>query len=96
MPLQRRLPKRGFHNPFRTDRAVVNLEQLNVFPSGSEVSPELLAEKGLVRGKGQPVKILGDGALTKPLTIKAHGFSAKAKEKIEAAGGTMELLTTHA
>ena len=96
MPLQRRLPKRGFHNPFRTDRAVVNLEQLNVFPSGSEVSPELLAEKGLVRGKGQRVKILGDGALTKPLTIKAHGFSANAKEKIEAAGGKMELLTTHA
>jgi large subunit ribosomal protein L15 len=72
------------------------LKQLNVFPSGSEVSPELLAQKGLVRGKGQRVKILGDGALTKPLTIKAHGFSAAAKEKIEAAGGKMELLTTHA
>ncbi len=96
MPLQRRLPKRGFHNPFRIHMAVVNLEQLDVFPSGSDVSPEILAEKGLIRGKSQRVKILGDGALSKPLTIKAHGFSAKAKEKIEAAGGKIEILTNHA
>ena len=96
MPLQRRLPKRGFHNPFRIHMAVVNLEQLEVFPSGSEVSPEILAERGLIRGKSQRVKILGNGALSKPLTIKAHGFSAKAKEKIEAAGGKIEILTNHA
>jgi large subunit ribosomal protein L15 len=96
MPLQRRLPKRGFHNPFRVGMKVVNLEQLEGFPSGSEVTPELLAQKGLVRGKNQKVKILGDGALTKPLTVKAHGFSAKAKEKIEACGGKLELLSTHA
>jgi large subunit ribosomal protein L15 len=96
MPLQRRLPKRGFHSPFRIHMAVVNLEQLDVFPSGSDVSPEILAEKGLIRGKSQRVKVLGNGALSKPLTIKAHGFSAKAKEKIEAAGGKIEILTNHA
>jgi large subunit ribosomal protein L15 len=96
MPLQRRLPKRGFHNPFRIHMAVVNLDQLEVFPSGSDVSPEILAEKGLIRGKSQQVKVLGNGALSKALTIKAHGFSAKAKEKIEAAGGKIEILTNHA
>jgi large subunit ribosomal protein L15 len=96
MPLQRRLPKRGFHNAFRVEMAIVNLEQLEAFPSGSEVTPALLAEKGLLRGKNQRVKILGDGGLTKPLTIKAHGFSAKAKEKIEASGGRLELLGPHA
>jgi large subunit ribosomal protein L15 len=96
MPLQRRLPKRGFHNPFRAEFAVVNLGQLETFPSGSEITPELLAGKGFLRGKNQRVKILGDGTLTKPLMIKAHGFSAKAKEKIEACGGKLELLRTHA
>lgn len=96
MPLQRRLPKRGFHNPFRVEMAVVNLEQLEVFPSGSEVTPELLVEKGMVRGKNRRVKILGDGSLSKPLTIRAHGFSSKAKEKIEASGGKVELLGAHA
>lgn len=96
MPLQRRLPKRGFHSPFRVEMTGINLQQLEVFPSGSEVTPGMLAEKGLLRGKNQRVKILGDGTLTKPLTVKAHGFSVKAKEKIEACGGTLELLTTHA
>ena len=96
MPLQRRLPKRGFHNPFRVEMAIVNLEQLEAFPSGSEVTPALLAQKGFLRGKNQRVKILGDGALSKALTVKAHGFSAKAKEKIEASGGKLELLTVHA
>jgi len=96
MPLQRRLPKRGFHNPFRAEFTVVNLGQLETFPSGSEITPELLAGKGFLRGKNQRVKILGDGTLTKPLMIKAHGFSAKAKEKIEACGGKLELLRTHA
>jgi large subunit ribosomal protein L15 len=96
MPLQRRLPKRGFHNPFRIEMAVVNIDQLEPFPSGSEVTPELLAQHGLVSGKGKRVKILGDGSLSKPLTVKAHGFSAKAREKIEASGGKVELVTGHA
>jgi len=96
MPLQRRLPKRGFHNPFRIEMAVINIDQLEPFPSGSEVTPELLAQHGLVNGKNKRVKILGDGSLSKPLTVKAHGFSAKAKEKIEASGGKVELVTGHA
>jgi large subunit ribosomal protein L15 len=96
MPLQRRLPKRGFHNPFRVEMSVVNLEQLESLPSGSEVTPESLFAQGLVRGKNQRVKILGDGALSKPLTVKAHGFSAKARAKIEASGGKAELIVVHA
>jgi len=96
MPLQRRLPKRGFHNPFRVEMSVVNLEQLESFPSGSEVTPESLFARGLVRGKNRRIKILGDGLLSKPLTVKAHGFSAKAKEKIEASGGKAELIAVHA
>jgi large subunit ribosomal protein L15 len=74
----------------------INLQQLEAFPSGSEVTPGTLAEMGLLRGKRQRIKILGDGTLTKPLTVKAHGFSARAKEKIEACGGTLELLSAHA
>lgn len=96
MPLQRRLPKRGFRNPFKIDVAVVNLTQLETFPAGSEVTPELLSQRGLVRGKDRRVKILGDGALSKSLTVKAHGFSAHAKEKIEACGGKAELIILHA
>ena len=96
MPLQRRLPKRGFNNPFRIDTAVINLEQLEAFPSGTEVTPEVLAQQGLVRGKSKRIKILGDGSLSKALTVRAHGFSAKAKEKIEASGGKAELITIHA
>ncbi|HUF40650.1 MAG TPA: 50S ribosomal protein L15 [Verrucomicrobiae bacterium] len=96
MPLQRRLPKRGFHNPFRVSYAVVNLAQLEALPAGSEVTPENLAEQGLVNGKSRLVKILGEGSLSKALTVKAHGFSASAKEKIEAAGGKAELIQRHA
>ncbi|MBM4261309.1 MAG: 50S ribosomal protein L15 [Deltaproteobacteria bacterium] len=96
MPLQRRLPKRGFRSPFKVDVAVINLQQLEVFDAGSEITPQALSEKGLVRGKERQVKILGDGALSKALTVKAHGFSAKAKEKIEAAGGKTELIAIHA
>ena len=96
MPLQRRLPKRGFHNPFRIEMAVVNIDQLESLPSGGDVTPELLVQHGLVKGKDKRVKILGDGSLSKPLTVKAHGFSAKAKEKIEASGGKAELVTDHA
>jgi large subunit ribosomal protein L15 len=96
MPLQRRLPKRGFNNPFRIETAVINIAQLETFPAGTEVTPALLLERGLVRGKNGRVKILGDGALTKPLTVKAHGFSATAREKIESSGGKVELISTHA
>ena len=96
MPLQRRLPKRGFHNPSRIEMSVVNLERLEVFPSGNEVTPERLVQQGLVRGKDKRIKILGDGSLSKSLIVKAHGFSAKAKEKIEALGGKAELIGVHA
>jgi large subunit ribosomal protein L15 len=96
MPLQRRVPKRGFRNPFKKGPAIVNLGQLEIFASGSEVTPEILMEHGLLRGKDERVKILGDGSLTKPLTVKAHGFSSKAKEKIEASGGKTELIVSHA
>ncbi|MEK6602232.1 MAG: 50S ribosomal protein L15 [Candidatus Binatota bacterium] len=96
MPLQRRVPKRGFRNQFRKGPVIVNLGQLEIFASGSEVTPEILMEHGLLRGKDERVKILGDGSLTKPLTVKAHGFSSKAKEKIEASGGKAELIVSHA
>ena len=96
MPLQRRLPKRGFHNVFRVELAVVNLAQLEPFSAGSEITPESLTEHGLIHGKGRQVKILGEGSLSKALTIRAHGFSSSAKEKIEAAGGKAELIDIHA
>ena len=96
MPLKRRVPKRGFHNPFRRSSVVVNLGQLEIFDSGSEVTPELLLERGLIRRKGESVKVLADGSLSKRLTVKAHAFSAKAKEKLEALGGTAELIVVHA
>jgi large subunit ribosomal protein L15 len=96
MPLQRRLPKRGFHNPFRIEFAVVNLGQLEGLPGGSAVTPENLAEHGLVNGKNRRIKILGGGKLSKALIVKAHGFSSAAKEKIEAAGGQVELISIHA
>lgn len=96
MPLKRRIPKRGFHNPFKKDFAVVNLSQLEIFAPGTEITPELLLERGLVRKKSEPVKVLADGSLSKPLTVKVHAFSAKAKEKIEAVGGKAEMIATHA
>lgn len=96
MPLQRRLPKRGFHNIFRVEMTVINLGQLEILPAGSEVTPETLVAQGLVNGKNRRIKILGEGTLSKALTVRAHGFSAKAKEKIEAAGGTAELIALHA
>jgi large subunit ribosomal protein L15 len=96
MPLQRRLPKRGFHNPFRVEISVVNLGQIEALPAGSEITPEVLVAHGYVSGKRRKVKVLADGLLSKAVTIKAHGFSAKAKEKIEAAGGKAELIPFHA
>ena len=93
MPLHRRIPKRGFHNPFRVEFAVVNLDTLaDRFEPGTVVTPELLRERGLVRTSTQPVKVLGRGDMTKPLTVRAHKFSGKAAEKIAAVGGTAETL----
>jgi large subunit ribosomal protein L15 len=93
MPLHRRVPKRGFHNPFRVEYAVVNLDTLaEVFEAGSSVTPELLRERGLVRESRKRIKVLGRGEISKKLTVQAHKFSGKAAEKIAAAGGTTEVL----
>ena len=92
MPLKRRVPKRGFHNPFRVEYAVVNLDTLTtVFEAGSEVTPDLLRERGLVSSSHKlPVKVLGRGDIGIALTVQADKFSGKAAEKIAAAGGKAE------
>jgi large subunit ribosomal protein L15 len=92
MPLHRRMPKRGFHNPFGVTYSVVNLAELNVFPAGETVTPELLRAHGFVRRATDPIKVLGDGELTTKLAIHAQAFSASAKEKITKAGGTFEVV----
>ena len=92
MPLHRRMPKRGFHNPFGVTYSVVNLAELNVFPSGETVTPDLLRAHGFVRRATDPIKVLGDGELTTKLAIHAQAFSASAKEKITKAGGTFEVV----
>ena len=93
MPLHRRIPKRGFHNQFRTEYAVVNLDAIaERFDEGAEVTPESLHEKGLITKSRRPVKVLARGDVGKKLTIKAHKFSGKAAEKIAAAGGTTEVI----
>ncbi len=92
MPLHRRIPKRGFHNPFGVSYSVVNLEELNVFPAGETVTPELLRAHGFIRRATDPIKVLGDGELKTKLTIHAHAFSATAKEKITKAGGAFEVV----
>jgi large subunit ribosomal protein L15 len=91
MPLHRRIPKRGFTNPFRSVYAVINIEELNVFPAGETVTPDLLRAHGFVR-TSQQVKVLGDGELKNKLAVHAHAFSASAKEKITKAGGSFEVL----
>jgi large subunit ribosomal protein L15 len=91
LPLIKRLPKkRGFHNMFRVEYSVVNLDKLNIFEAGSEVTPNVLLSVGLVKSRRYPVKILSDGEIKHALSIKAHKFSAAAKAKIEAAGGNVE------
>jgi len=92
MPLHRRIPKRGFHNPFSSEYSVINLEELNVFPAGETITPELLRAHGFVRRATGGIKILGDGELKNKLTVHAHAFSASAKEKITKAGGTFEVV----
>jgi large subunit ribosomal protein L15 len=92
MPLHRRVPKRGFHNPFREEFQVVNLDTLTErFDDGVEITPELLRERGLI-GRAGRVKVLGRGEVSRALTVRAHKFSGKAAEKIAAAGGTAEVL----
>ena len=90
LPLYRKLPKRGFKNRFATNYAIVNVSELNVFENGAIVDLEALKAAKLVRKELDGVKILGNGELTKTLTVKATVFSATAKEKIEAAGGKIE------
>lgn len=92
MPLHRRIPKRGFHNIFRTEFAVLNVDRLNAFSAGEVVTPELLVERRLVRQSSLPVKILGEGDLKAALTVRAHAFSKSAEEKIARAGGRVERL----
>ncbi|KUO49129.1 MAG: 50S ribosomal protein L15 [Desulfitibacter sp. BRH_c19] len=92
MPLIRRLPKRGFTNIFRKDIVIVSLDSLNVFDEGVVVTPELMLEKGIIKKTRDGVKILGNGEITKALTVKAHAFSHTAQEKITAAGGTVEVV----
>jgi len=91
MPLQRRLPKRGFRPVDRVEYAIVNLEQLAAFPAGTVVDPDVLRAGRVVRGRGR-VKCLGRGTLGHALTVKAHAFSASAREAITAAGGTAEVI----
>ena len=91
-PLYRRIPKRGFTNRNRLEIVAINVSALERFDAGSEVSVETLIESGIVKNPKDGVKILGNGELTKKLTVKANAFSASAKEKIEAVGGTCEVI----
>jgi large subunit ribosomal protein L15 len=92
MPLVRRLPKRGFTNIFRREMVIVNVGQLDRFPNGSEITPDLLLAERVVSKLGDGVKVLGDGTLKRKLVVKAHAFSKKAQEVIEAAGGRCEVI----
>jgi large subunit ribosomal protein L15 len=92
MPLHRRVPKRGFHNPFRVEYEVVNLDTIaERFDADTVITPDALREAGLVPGQG-PVKVLARGEIAKKLTVRAHKFSGKAAEKIAAAGGATEII----
>ena len=91
MPLTMRLPKRGFTNKWRVEYATVNVERLNIFEDGAVVTPVELVESGILKNVQDGVKILGNGEITKKLTVQANKFTATAKEKIEAAGGKVEV-----
>lgn len=92
IPLMRRLPKRGFTNKFRTELVAVNVDRLDVFEDGMTVTPVELIQYGIIKNVQDGVKILGNGEITKKLTVQANKFSASAKEKIEAAGGKAEVI----
>ena len=92
IPLFQRLPKRGFTNINRKDYAIVNLDTLNRFEEGTEVTPEMLLETGVISNAKSGIKILGNGTLDKKMTVKANKFSASAKEAIEKAGGQTEVV----
>ncbi|MCG7307297.1 50S ribosomal protein L15 [Staphylococcus warneri] len=92
LPLFRRLPKRGFTNINRKEYAIVNLDQLNRFEDGTEVTPALLVESGVVKNEKSGIKVLGNGSLDKKLTVKAHKFSTSAEEAIDAKGGAHEVI----
>ena len=92
-PLFRRLPKRGFNNPFKREYSVVNVKDIERFDNGTHVNPEKLMEVGLIRKILDGVKVLGDGEITKPVTVSAHKFSKVAIEKIKAAGGEIKVLS---
>lgn len=92
MPLVRRVPKHGFTNPFRTTYSIVNLKALALLGDVAEVTPQVLVQAGLVKNKTKPIKVLGEGDLTRPLAVQAHKFSKSAVEKIQAAGGRAEVL----
>ena len=91
MPLTMRLPKRGFTNKWRVEYATVNVDRLNIFEDGAVVTPVELVESGILKNVQDGVKILGNGDITKKLTVQANKFTATAKEKIEAAGGKVEV-----
>jgi len=93
MPLHRRLPKRGFTNIFKKQYAVVNLGELGEFAAGETITPALLVERGYLKHLKDGVKILADGELKVPLKIEAHHFSKAAREKIQKAGGTVEVIS---
>lgn len=92
MPLQRRIPKRGFHNIFAAKAVAINVSDLEKFKEGTVVDADLLIASGIIKNADNGVKILGNGELTKNLTVKAAAFSASAKEKIEKAGGKAEVM----
>ncbi len=92
MPLQRRLPKRGFNNIFAEEVIAINLAALEAFEDGAEVTAAALAEKGIIKKADSTVKVLGNGKLTKKLTVKLNAFSASASKKIEEAGGKAEVI----
>jgi large subunit ribosomal protein L15 len=92
MPLHRRLPKRGFHNIFHKEYAIVNLERLAEFEAGAQVDPEILQEKGIIRSPKDGIKILGSGELQHAIHVRTHKISKSAMEKIQKAGGTVEMI----
>ena len=92
MPLYRRIPKRGFKNRNTQEIVAINVDRLEVFDNGAEVTVEALLQKGVIKDAADGVKILGNGELTKKLTVKVNAFSASAKEKIEKAGGSAEVV----